>query len=139
MPIILGQIPSAALFGFIVFHFSASLTTTLVLVSTHVGVEHELIDTDDQFKLPYTWIEHQIRTTGNFNTNSFFALHFFGGFNHHLTHHLFPNIPYSLYPQITPLLQKYCLQNNLPFVSYSNLSQCVKSHFKRLKYYSKKI
>jgi len=137
IPITLGQSVSIVILGFFIYHFSASLTTTLVLVSTHIGEDHELVETGEQSKLPYTWIEHQIRTSGSFSIKSKVILHFFGGFNHHLAHHLFPNIPYTLYPQISPIIKEYCIQNNLPFVCYPNFSACVKSHFKRLAVYSK--
>ncbi len=137
IPVLLGQSMSMAILGFFVFHFSASLTTTLVLVSTHIGEDHELVDIDTQTNLPYSWIEHQIRTSGSFNIKSRFVLHFFGGFNHHLAHHLFPNVPYVLYPKITQLIEEYCVQNNLPFVCYPNLFVCIRSHFKRLVIYSK--
>ncbi len=136
IPLQLGQSLPYVLIGFFIFHFAASLTTTLVLVSTHIGENHELLSVENE--MPYTWIEHQIRTSGDFSTSNSFVLHFFGGFNHHLTHHLFPNIPYSLYPKITPLVKNYCLENNLPYNNYPNLFSCVKSHFIRLMQYSKK-
>lgn len=122
-----------SLAGFFAFHLSASLTTTLVLVSTHIGEDQEICQVQEDGQLPYSWIEHQIRSTGDFCTKSTIALHFFGGFNHHLAHHLFPNVPYLLYPRITPLIIDYCRLNNLPYHHYDNLYSCVKSHFIRLK------
>lgn len=137
IPLLTGYDWQWVLTGFLAFHFSASLATTLILISTHVGEEHELLNTENK-DMPYSWAEHQIRTSGNFSTNSSILLHFFGGFNHHLTHHLFPGVPYVLYPQITPLVKEYCESNNLPYHHYSSLFQCIKSHFLRLKKYSTK-
>ena len=137
IPIIIGQSFSIAILGFFIYHFTASLTTALVLVSTHIGEDHELLNANNKSTMPYTWIEHQIRTSGCFSIKSRLALHFFGGFNHHLAHHLFPNIPYVFYPHITPLIEEYCEKNNLPFVCYPNLFKCIQSHFNRLALYSK--
>jgi linoleoyl-CoA desaturase len=137
-PIWLGHAYLPVIIGFFIFHFSASLTTTLVLVSTHIGEDHELLGTDTHEELPFSWAEHQIRTSGDFSTSNRFLLHFFGGFNHHLAHHLFPNVPYSLYPQITPLIKEFCNNNILPYHNYPSLVSCVKSHFIRLHKFSKK-
>lgn len=137
VPLWLNQSLGLVIAGFFVFHFSASITTTMVLVSTHIGEDHELIHAEGEQELPYSWYVHQIRTSGDFCTDSFFVLHFFGGFNHHLTHHLFPNIPYTVYPQITPLVKDFCTRNNLPYNNYASLSACIKSHFIRLKHFSK--
>jgi linoleoyl-CoA desaturase len=138
IPIWFGHSFGSVVIGFFIFHFSASLTTTLVLVSTHIGEDHELLGTDTHEELPFSWAEHQIRTSGDFSTSNRFLLHFFGGFNHHLAHHLFPNVPYSLYPQITPLIKEFCNNNILPYHNYPSLVSCVKSHFIRLHKYSKK-
>jgi linoleoyl-CoA desaturase len=137
-PLWFGQSFGPVILGFFIFHFAASLTTTLVLVSTHIGEDHELLGTKTEEELPFSWAEHQIRTSGDFSTSNRFLLHFFGGFNHHLAHHLFPNVPYSLYPQITPLIKEFCNNNILPYHNYPSLVSCVKSHFIRLHKFSKK-
>ncbi len=138
IPIMFGQSLSISILGFFIYHFTASITTTLVLISTHIGEDHELLNANNKSLLPYSWVEHQIRTSGCFSTKSTLALHFFGGFNHHIAHHLYPSIPYVLYPKITPLIEEYCVKNNLPFVNYPNLFTCIKSHFNRLTTFSKK-
>lgn len=132
IPYLLGKSWEVVVLGFFLFHFAASLATTLVLVSTHVGIPHELIKYNTANSLPYDWVQHQIRTSGDFSTESSIWLHFFGGFNHHLSHHLFPNVPYFLYPQITPLVKEYCEQAGLPYHHFPNLFSCIQSHFHRL-------
>ena len=136
IPVLLGASIVQAVFGFFLFHVMASLTTTLVLISTHIGENHDLLSAGEGQHSESSWIEHQIRTTGDFCTHSDLALYFFGGFNHHLTHHLFPNIPFRFYPQITPLVKNYCIENDLPYHHYDDLLKCASSHFKRLKKYS---
>ena len=118
--------------GFLVFHISASVVTTFALISTHVGEVQEIVCRGNE-NLPYSWAEHQLRTTADFSSGCTFTLHFFGGFNHHVAHHLFPNIPHMYYPVITPLIKKYTTKYALPYYCYPDLFSCIISHFKRLK------
>jgi linoleoyl-CoA desaturase len=133
IPYLISKNLSLAIGGFFVFHLSASLITTFALISTHVGEDQEMISAAENGDLPYSWLEHQLKTTADFSTNNFFISHFFGGFNHHVAHHLFPNIPNILYPKITPIIKKYCKANEMNYIQYPNLIACAKSHFKRLK------
>lgn len=135
-PLYFGAGTIQVVIGFFVFHLLASLTTTLVLISTHIGESHELLVSEDERISDHSWIEHQIRSTGDFCTESKWALYFFGGFNHHLTHHLFPNIPFRFYPEITPVIKKYCEDNDLPYHHYDGMLSCIFSHFRRLKHFS---
>ncbi len=118
--------------GFFCMHIAASMSTTFVLISSHVGEPQEIISADNKM-LPYSWIEHQYRTTADFCTTSSFFTHFFGGFNHHLAHHLFPNINHNYYPFITPLLVQFAKENDIPYYSYDNLIRTSMSHLKRLR------
>lgn len=118
--------------GFLLFHFSASVLTTFALISTHVGETQEVVNIKND-KLPYSWFEHQFRTTADFSTQNAFMTHFFGGFNHHLAHHLFPNIPHIYYPIITPIIKRHAIKNNIKYHDYKHLAQAAISHFKRLK------
>jgi linoleoyl-CoA desaturase len=133
IPYLISKNLSLALCGFFIFHLSASLITTFALISTHVGEDQEMINPAESGELPYTWLEHQFKTTADFSTDSFITSHFFGGFNHHVAHHLFPNIPNVFYPKITPIIKKYCAANEMNYIQYPNLIACAKSHFKRLK------
>ena len=123
--------------AFFLFHFSASVLTTFALISTHVGETQEVVAIKDH-KLPYSWFEHQFRTTADFSTNSHWMTHFFGGFNHHVAHHLFPNIPHIYYPSITPIIKRHAQENGIQYHDYTNLAQAALSHFKRLKKLSMK-
>lgn len=136
IPIYFGVEIKMAVLGFFIFHLSASAATTFALISTHIGENQEIISVEKDDNLPYSWIEHQLKTTADFGTNSLFYLHFFGGFNHHVAHHLFPTYPHIYYPKITKIICSFCEEKKLSYSSYPNLMACVKSHFKRLKKFS---
>ncbi len=134
IPFMVTQQIGTVLIGFFVFHIVASIVTTFALISTHVGEVQEIVLPDEYGRLPHSWATHQLVTTADFSSTSRFTLHFFAGFNHHVAHHLFPQVPHIYYPEITPLIKKYAQAHGLNYTHYPNLFTCTRSHFKRLKY-----
>lgn len=62
---------------------------------------------DDKMKLfSMDWAEMQCASTQDYATDSWFWTVFTGGLNHQTSHHLFPLILQSYYPQITPTVRK---------------------------------
>ena len=135
VPYVLGAGFLQTLVGFFAFHLAASAATTFVLVSTHVGEGQEVLDGSLEV-LPYGWLEHQLRTTADFATDSWLARQVFGGFNHHVAHHLFPDLPHSAYPQVTAELRRFCREHELPYTAHRNVLQCAASHLRRLHHFS---
>jgi len=131
IPLLLGHSATTTLLGFLTLHISASIVTTFALVSTHVGEEQEIVPNTQE--LPYSWAEHQLKTTADFGSSSWFLTHYFGGFNHHIAHHLFPNVSQVYYPKITQIIKKQATTNGLTYHHYSNLFLTAISHIRRLK------
>lgn len=62
---------------------------------------------DDKMKLfSMDWAEMQCAPTQDYATDSWFWTVFTGGLNHQTSHHLFPHMLQSYYPQITPTVRK---------------------------------
>ncbi len=137
-PFLLNQTAWLVLTGFLAFHLGASIVTTFALISTHVGEEQEIVEASENL-LPYSWAEHQLRTTADFSVNNVFLFHFFGGFNHHVAHHLFPGIPHVYYPLITPIIEEKAQYYGMPYHRYPTFFASAKSHFTRLKQLSNEI
>lgn len=110
-----------------------SLTITLALLSTHVGENANFPAPDKNGVLPYSWSYHQVMTASDFGTENKLINLLFGGFNHHVIHHLFPHICHAHYPQLTPILKETCQKYNLPYRSEKHLAMAIISHFKLLK------
>jgi linoleoyl-CoA desaturase len=118
--------------AFLVMHLTASAFGVMALLSTHA-------DEDAIFPLPgedgqigNTWAEYQVAATKDFCTNNRLANILFGGFNHHVAHHLFPTVAHTYYPRITPLIRKIAQEYNLDYRSHP-LRQAIYSHFMLLK------
>ena len=121
------------LFGFVIFHFSASITVAMALISAHIGEHSVYPEPDKDGVMPTSWVRHQMVTTSDFATDSKILTHLFGGFNHHVVHHLFPNICHIHYPKLTEILKATCKEFGMPYNSTPTLIDAMFSHLKFLK------
>lgn len=127
-----GQSLGLVITGFLLFHLVTSILTTFALVSTHVGTSQEVL-VQNENNLPYSFDEHQLRTTSDFATENQFLTWYFGGFNHHVTHHLFPGISHAHYPVITRILRKQCRKHSMPYHATSTIWHSISQHLQLLK------
>lgn len=124
---------SQILLAFLIFHFCASYTVAMALISAHVGEHSVYPEPNQDGEMSQSWVRHQIVTTCDFATHNKIITNLFGGFNHHVVHHLFPNICHIHYPQLTAILVKTCDEFGMPYYSNLTLFDAVKSHLKFLK------
>lgn len=117
---------------FLLLTVFASLCITMVLLSTHVGEDAYFPEPDSNGEMPHSWSHHHLKTAGDFSTNSFIITHLFGGFNHHVIHHLFQHICHIHYPALTKILIDVSKRHGLKYRSKKYLTTAVLSHFKLL-------
>ena len=117
---------------FLLLTVFASLCITMVLLSTHVGEDANFPEPDKNGEMPHSWSHHHLITAGDFSTNSFVITHLFGGFNHHVIHHLFQNICHIHYPELTKILIRISKKHGLKYRFKKYLTAAVLSHFKLL-------
>lgn len=120
------------LFAFFLMHLFISLFFVFTLIISHLCDETEFPTTNENGYLPYNYYEHQLAVLLDYHPTSQFANWIFGGFNAHAAHHLFPKIPHTFYPIISPLIKTKALEFNYPYNELSIL-KAIKSHFKYLK------
>lgn len=113
-------------------HLCGSALGVIALVSTHVDEDAHFPGTDQDGNLSATWAVHQMIVTKDFSTNSKLANFLYGGFTHHVAHHLFPGVGHTYYPYITPIIMRYAQKYDLPYTSYP-FYHAVRSHFRMLK------
>ena len=117
---------------FLLLTVFASLCITMVLLSTHVGEDANFPEPNNNGEMPHSWSHHHLITAGDFSTNSFVITHLFGGFNHHVIHHLFQNICHIHYPELTKILIRISKKHGLKYRFKKYLTAAVLSHFKLL-------
>lgn len=130
--IVLSQPWYVVLGAWFAMHVSASVLGVIALISTHVDEHAHFPVADENGNLSTTWAVHQMIVTKDFSANSKIANFLYGGFTHHVAHHLFPAVGHTYYPYITPIIKKYAQEYNLPYTNYP-FYLAVHSHFKMLK------
>jgi len=119
--------------GNILLHVTASYFLTLALVPSHVSENSIFVRPAADGKMPYSWSHHQIITTTDFATNSKSTTWLLGGFNHHITHHLFPNVSHIHYPKLTPIIKRLVVKYGLRYNHENSLFKAYVAHYNLLK------
>jgi len=88
---------------------------------------------DDKMKLfSMYWAEMQCASTQDYTTDSWFWTVFTGGLNHQTSHHLFPHMLQSYYPQITPIVRKTCKEFGVRYNYFPTFWEALCCHFRHL-------
>jgi len=130
--LVLSQPWYMVVFGWLCMHIFGSLLGVIALISTHVDETAIFPLPPADGKMDVTWAEHQMMVTKDFSADSPLANFLFGGFTHHVAHHLFPHVAHTYYPYITPIIKRYAAEYNLPYTCYPAI-KAVRSHFVLLK------
>lgn len=115
-----------------VMHLSASLLGVVALISTHVDEHAVFPESPADGKINNTWAYHQMLVTKDFSAGNPITDFLYGGFTHHVAHHLFPTVGHTYYTKITPIIRKYAKEYDLPYTCYPVFS-AIRSHFILLK------
>jgi len=119
--------------GFVVLHAVEGLTLAIVFQMAHI-VEGASFPTPDEVgKVEHSWAEHQLMTTVNFATRSWWANFLFGGLNFQIEHHLFPAICHIHYPKLAPIVKKTAREFGLPYNEFKTLWAAIGSHSRMMK------
>uniref|UniRef100_A0A6C0KM19 Cytochrome b5 heme-binding domain-containing protein n=1 Tax=viral metagenome TaxID=1070528 RepID=A0A6C0KM19_9ZZZZ len=103
-----------------------------VLYYINIFPNHDLYDTYNNHYDGPDWAKRQICNSGNFANQYKWWSMIFGGINHQIEHHLFPNMSNHHYPTIAPIVKKFCQDNDLPYVHEPTLESAYQSFMKRI-------
>jgi linoleoyl-CoA desaturase len=118
--------------AWVIMHLVLSLIFVLTLITSHLTLvtDFPLPDANGTLPKPYYW--HQLATSADFYPTSRLANFFWGGFNSHAAHHLFPNYPHTLYPRLSVAVQQTARDEGYPYHEM-NFFEAIRSHFQFLK------
>lgn len=119
--------------AFLICNVVASITVTFALISTHVGEHSHFPELNADGNLDHSWVRHQFMTTSDFSTDSKVVTALYGGFNHHLTHHLFPYISHVHYGKVTKIIREVSKDYNFVLHPQPTILAAMASHFRLLK------
>ncbi|SHI60333.1 linoleoyl-CoA desaturase [Cruoricaptor ignavus] len=97
---------------------SASCLALFVLLPLHATDHNEFPEPDDTGKLPHTWLRHQFAVTNDLTNHNAFIHQVLGNFNYHVAHHLFPNISYEYYHEVTEEIKEFAKENDINYKQY---------------------
>lgn len=80
--------------------------------------DHDTLETRNNNPKTNDWGEIQICESANFSERNIAITYLFGGINYQIEHHLFPNLPPHLYPQISKIVKKHCKEEGITYVSF---------------------
>ena len=129
------------LFKIYLFYCGGGLVSLLYLIGVNTTYyiniygDHDFYET--KIENAYNgddWLKRQICNSGNFLNDNMIWTRMFSGINYQIEHHLFPNVSSIHYPEISKIVKKYCLENNLPYVHHPTLYSAYKSFSKRINY-----
>jgi linoleoyl-CoA desaturase len=131
-PLIVARLPwRDVLANYIAANFAVSLAFVFLLIGTHFSTEAEFPVPAEDGSLPFSWAEHVLRTSVDWNPQS--AVTFWiGGINAHAAHHLFPHLPHVYYARISPLIAETAREFGLPH-HCTDFAGVVGSHFRFLR------
>lgn len=130
--LVLDQPAYMIVLAWLAMHVCGSMLGVIALISTHVDEDAVFPLAPPDGKMDRTWAEHQMLVTKDFSADSPLANFLFGGFTHHVAHHLFPHVAHTYYPYITPIIRRYAAEYNLPYTCYPAY-KAIKSHFNLLR------
>jgi len=112
----------------ILYIIAINLFYHINVVPDHDTLESTIINHDESSN----WLKVQTSNSGNFSTSNFLWTHLFGGINYQIEHHLFPNMSHVYYPQISPIVKKYCLDHGYPYAEHPTVLSAYISFLKMM-------
>lgn len=99
----------------------------------NIIADHDLFETHKNHYDGPDWAKRQICNAGNFATDNSFWTIMFGGINHQIEHHLFPNMCNHHYPEIAHIVRQFCKEKGFPYSSQPTVFDAYKSVMKKMK------
>jgi linoleoyl-CoA desaturase len=118
--------------GFMCMQVGSGIVAMFALLSNHVVEDSVFITPDVDGGIPYTWGEHQMRTTDDYSPDSTVISYLFSGLNHHVAHHLFPRYCHVHYPTITKIVRETAAEFGIRY-RYNSITGGLMSHFRLLR------
>jgi len=128
LPIYLGLPAWQVIVGFLIMHAVSGWILSVVFQLAHVVPDAYFPQPDEKGFIPYSWAEHQLRTTMNFSTKNKWLSWYVGGLNFQIEHHLFTKICHVHYPAISVIVKKTAEEYGIPYYEKSTFGEALREH-----------
>ena len=133
IPIYLGMPIWQVVVGFLLIQAVSGWILSVVFQLAHVVPDSYFPQPDAEGRIPYSWAEHQLRTTMNFSRKNKWLSWYVGGLNFQIEHHLFTKICHVHYPAISEIVKKTAAEYGVPYHEKTTFGQALRAHIEFLR------
>ena len=109
-----------------------SMAFIYVVIGTHIADEASFPEVGPDGRIAKSWAQHAVEASIDWVPNSRFAAFLLGGFNAHVTHHLFPTVSAAHYLALTPIVQAAARKHGLKYTE-TTFPGVIRAHFRMLR------
>ena len=120
------------LVAFLIMHFAAGLSMSLVFQTAHVMPNMEFPLPDEKGVIEMDWTVHQMLTTTNYAPASRILSWLIGGLNFQIEHHLLPNVCHVHYKRLAPIIRETAGEFGIPYNNKTTFFAAIQDHAKML-------
>jgi len=128
LPYSLGSI----MIAFVSFHLFMSFWLLIFFAASHISTESHYVVQDQDGNMPHSFYEHQLLTSVDFHPRNKIFGFFFGGFNAHVAHHMFPQYASVHYSELSKIIKETATEFKLPYQEM-NILEIIIDHFQMMK------
>ncbi|HOY17918.1 MAG TPA: acyl-CoA desaturase [Haliscomenobacter sp.] len=127
--LILGFSVGQVVLAFLITHFIMGLVAAWIIQVAH------LLDINEfpHARHDHDFVDHIFATTTDYATRSRIANFICGGLNHHVVHHIFPQVAHTHYPKLTKIVRETAAEFGVDYRENVYMYQAMAHHLKLLK------
>ncbi len=133
VPVYLGMPLWQGITGFLLMNAVSGWILAVVFQLAHAVPDAYFPQPDEKGLIPYSWAEHQLRTTMNFATKNKWLSWYVGGLNFQVEHHLFTKICHVHYPEISKIVKSTAIEYGVPYFEKATFGEAMLEHIKFLR------
>jgi linoleoyl-CoA desaturase len=116
------------LLAFVITQFIEGTIAAWIIQLAHLLDQNEFPKTRNE----YNFLDHIFATTTDYATRSRLANFVCGGLNHHIIHHIFPQVAHTHYPKLTKIVRDTAVEFNIDYRENRYMYQAAWHHLKHL-------
>ena len=126
--LILGFSVGQVVLAFLITHFIMGLVAAWIIQVAH------LLDINEfpHARHDHDFVDHIFATTTDYATRSRIANFICGGLNHHVVHHIFPQVAHTHYPKLTKIVRETAAEFGVDYRENVYMYQAMAHHVKLL-------
>lgn len=133
LPILLSERTAGEVFGtYLLMSALVSMAFVYVVIGTHIAEGVSFPEVDAEGRIGKSWARHAVESSVDWVPNSRFAAFLLGGFNSHVTHHLFPTVSHAHYPALTRIVQASVRRHGIRYTE-TTFPGVIRAHFRMLR------